>query len=187
MNRIVYIDRDGTLNEEVNYLYRKEDLRFTKKAEMAIRALNDHGFLVVVVTNQAGVARGYYTEEDVQALHRYINECLKESGAHIDDFYYCPHHPQHGVGIYQTECSCRKPETGMLELAGKKYDIDKRHSYMIGDNKGDILAGRRFGVTTVLVETGYGQQVRGELEGICDYYAADLYAAVQWIIKGEQL
>ena len=114
MDRVVFLDRDGTINEEVEYLYRPEDLRFLPGVPEAIKRLNGAGFKVVVITNQAGVARGYYTEADVERLHSYMNRLLEEKGAHIDGFYYCPHHPEHGIGEYKKDCECRKPKTGMF-------------------------------------------------------------------------
>lgn len=101
MEKIVFLDRDGTINEEVNYLHRTEDLKFLPGVPEALRLLKEAGFKLVVVTNQAGVARGYYTCADVEHLHAYMNEELKKYGAEIDAFYYCPHHPVHGIGIYK--------------------------------------------------------------------------------------
>ena len=117
MDRVIFLDRDGTINEEVEYLHRPEDLRLLPGVGEAIRRLREHGFAVVVVTNQAGVARGYYEEEDVIVLHDFMNEQLKEQGACIDHFFYCPHHPVHGIGNYGVACHCRTPETGMLLMA----------------------------------------------------------------------
>lgn len=118
---VIFLDRDGTLNEEVNYLHRPEDLRIIPGTEQALRRLKEAGFLLVTVTNQAGVGRGYYPEADVSAFHRYFNGILEKEGAAIDVFYYCPHHPEHGIGAYRKACHCRKPETGMFEQA--EYDL----------------------------------------------------------------
>lgn len=186
MKKTVFLDRDGTINQEVNYLYRPQDFRFIPGAPEAIGLLNRHGFQLIVVTNQAGVARGYYTEEDVKRLHCYMNEELEAYGAHIDGFYYCPHHPEHGIGSYKKLCSCRKPEVGMFEKAHQDFCVDKAHSYMVGDNKGDILAGKQFGIASILVGTGYGGQFKLPLKGIYDHYTADLKEAADWIVKGER-
>ena len=148
--------------------------------------LNKHDYLVIVVSNQAGVARGYYGEDDVRRLHRYINEELEQYGAHIDAFYYCPHHPEAGIGKYRIRCHCRKPETGMLEQACGDFPIDVAASWMIGDNCGDILAGNRFGLKTILVETGYGQKLIEEGFDSNDYTAGDLFIAVNMILKMDQ-
>lgn len=189
MEKIVFLDRDGTLNEEVHYLHRPEDLRLLPGVPAALRRLKEAGFKLVVVTNQAGVARGYYTEEDVKILHRYMNQCLKEQGAEIDAFYYCPHHPEHGIGPYKVKCNCRKPGTGMFEMADRDFHVDREHSYMIGDKLLDVEAGKNFGLTSILVGTGYGKEIRRleQNEGtvpIYDYYAESLAQAADWITGG---
>lgn len=155
MNKAVFLDRDGTINIEKNYLYRVEDFEFVSGAPEAIKMLNDAGYLVIVVTNQAGIARGYYTEQDMHKLHRHIDQELKKYDAHIDAYYYCPHHPIHGIGKYKMECGCRKPNSGMLEVAIKEFDIDVSKSYMIGDKITDILAGRKNQIKGILVRTGH--------------------------------
>ena len=131
MEKVIFLDRDGTLNKEVNYLHRKEDLVLLPGVPKALKAFKEQGYKLVVITNQAGVARGYYTEDDVKELHRYMNELLEKAGAGIDAFYYCPHHPEHGIGPYKKECRCRKPGTGMFEAAAQRFEIDKPHSFMI--------------------------------------------------------
>lgn len=156
MERVIFLDRDGTLNREVNYLHRPEDLEFLPGVAEALRRFRDAGYRIVVVTNQAGVARGYYGEKDVELLHAYMNDILRRQGAGIDAFFYCPHHPEHGIGKYKKECRCRKPGTGMFEMAEKLFEIDKAHSWMIGDKLIDVQAGINYGVHTVLVGTGYG-------------------------------
>lgn len=189
--RVIFLDRDGTLNEEVHYLHRAEDLRLLPGVPEALRMLKEAGFALIVVTNQAGVARGYYTCRDVEALHAYMNRRLRENGgAEIDAFYYCPHHPVHGIGIYKTACRCRKPGIGMFEAAEKTFAVDKTHSYMIGDKELDIQAGHNYGVSSVLVGTGYGAELKRETEEkgrapFYDYYADDLKSAAQYIIKKE--
>lgn len=191
MEKAVFLDRDGTLNEEVNYLYKKEDLRLLPGVEKALKMLRDAGFTLIVVTNQAGVARGYYTEEDVKNLHQYMNGLLKKEGAGIDEFYYCPHHPVHGIGAYKKECRCRKPGTGMFEAACRDQQIDRTHSYMIGDKRLDTQAGKNFGLTSVLVGTGYGAELHKKaLEAgekvEYDYYGETLLEAARWIIENEK-
>lgn len=197
--KVVFLDRDGTMNTEVHYLYRPEDLVLIPGTAEAVKQLNDAGFTVIVVTNQAGVARGYFTEDDVRTLHRYMNGVLGRHGAHVDAFYYCPHHPEHGVGVYKKECKCRKPGTGMFEAAEKELDmpIDRAHSWMIGDKLIDTEAGHNFGIRSILVGTGYGEKIRNEQEeagkltpdGACadnsyDYYADNLQAAVRVVLTG---
>lgn len=164
MEKVIFLDRDGTLNEEVNYLHRKEDLKILDGVPEALRMLKEHGYKLVVVTNQAGVARGYYAEADVEELHRYMNGLLKPLGAEIDAFYYCPHHPEHGIGKYKAVCRCRKPETGMFEMAEQEFEVDKAASWMIGDKLIDVQAGKNYGVKTVLVGTGYGAEIHAGLK-----------------------
>ena len=154
MERIVFLDRDGTLNEEVHYLHRREDLKLIPGVPQALRLLKQAGYRLVVVTNQAGVARGYYKESDVEALHRYMNRVLEREGAAVDAYYYCPHHPEHGLGKYKTQCRCRKPGTGMFEMAEKDFEVDKAHSFMVGDKLLDVEAGRNYGIASILVGTG---------------------------------
>lgn len=191
MDKVIFLDRDGTINEEVNYLHKPEDLQILPGVPEAIRRLRDGGFKIVVVTNQAGVARGYYSCRDVDALHEYLNQQLKKSGAWIDRFYYCPHHPVHGIGEYKRACHCRKPETGMFEQAGQEYDVDKEHSYMIGDKLLDVEAGNRYGVHGILVGTGYGRQIHQEQlekqeDVIYDVYQETLMDAARYIMEREK-
>lgn len=189
MERVIFLDRDGTINEEVNYLYRPEDLRLLPDTAAAIRLLKEHGFKIVVVSNQAGVARGYYSEADVDALHGYMNGLLRKEGAEIDYFFYCPHHPEHGIGAYRMQCHCRKPETGLFERAEQYCKVDKEHSWMIGDKLIDIAAGCNYGVHTALVGTGYGTQVHREQmekgEQPYDIFAETLMDAARAIVGRE--
>ena len=152
------------------------------KAPEAIAMLNKCGYQVIVVSNQAGVARGYYTEDDVKKLHKYINLRLKEYNAHIDAFYYCPHHPEAGIGKYKKNCHCRKPETGLFEMACNDFPIDVENSWMIGDNISDIKAGIRFNLKTILVRTGYGLNLEKQGFAMYQYIADDLYDAASNII-----
>lgn len=191
MDKVIFLDRDGTINEEVHYLHRPEDMVLYPGVGEALGLLNRAGFKLVVVTNQAGVARGYYTEEDVKKLHEYMKRELEAQGAHIDHFFYCPHHPEAGIGDYRRECSCRKPAPGMLQAAEAYYEVDKAHSYMIGDKLADVEAGNNYGIPSVLVGTGYGAAIHGELTekgGRLPYdcYAESLAEAVDWIMEREQ-
>lgn len=190
MDKIVFLDRDGTINQEVEYLHKPSDLVILPGVPAALRRLKEQGFQLVVVTNQAGVARGYYSEADVVRLHEYMNKLLSREGAEIDHFYYCPHHPVHGIGAYKQSCHCRKPDTGMFEMAESCYQVDKSHSYMIGDKLLDTEAGQRYGVSSVLVGTGYGKELYSglteeEKQKAFDAYADDLNVAAEWILKRE--
>lgn len=157
MNKAVILDRDGTINEEKNYLYKIEDFDFTYKAKEAIKQLRDNGYIIIVITNQAGIARGYYNEKQLENLHEWINKELEKYETKIDEFLYCPHHPTAGKGDYRIECNCRKPNTYLYEYAIKKYDIDISKSYVIGDKITDLIPGNKLGMKTILVETGYGK------------------------------
>lgn len=185
MEKVIFIDRDGTINKEVGYLHKIEDCEFIPGAVEAIRLLNENQFKVVVVTNQAGVARGYYSEADVQKLHNYMNTQLNRMNANIDLFCYCPFHPEGIIEKYKKNSVDRKPDIGMLNTAAKQYDIDKLHSWMIGDSITDIQAGKRFGIRTILVATGYGQSVYENGNCLVDFYERDIYCAVRRILEQE--
>ena len=190
MEKVIFLDRDGTINREVNYLHKPEDLEFLPGVIEALRRLKQAGYKLVVITNQAGVARGYYDCEDVEALHVFMNQKLKPVGAEVDAFYFCPHHPVHGVGQYKAECSCRKPGTGMFEMAEREFPVDKSRSYMIGDKLIDVEAGKRYGVAGILVGTGYGAAERAAIiekkeMPLYDFYAETLMDAAGYIIEGE--
>jgi len=169
MIRAVFLDRDGTINIEKEYLYQIENFEFIPGVPEAIHRLNQAGFFVVVVTNQSGVARGYYTEEDVEILHRHITRELEKSDARVDAWLYCPHHPD-GRGSYALPCSCRKPLPGMLSEAARRYTLDLQHSVMIGDKHADIAAGQAVGCHTILVRTGYGaeEEMVSSASEVCD-------------------
>lgn len=150
----VFFDRDGVLNKDIGYLYKIEDFVWIEGAVEAIKACNQAGYLVFVITNQSGVARGYYTEADVQRLHAWMNEDLDRYGAHIDEFFYCPHHPSGCVDKYKKACECRKPGTKLLELACEKYVVDKPASFLIGDKMTDIECARRAGIKGIRFLSG---------------------------------
>lgn len=178
----VFLDRDGTINEEKEYLYHAEDFTFIPGAVEAIKALKKAGFLVIVVTNQSGVARGYYTERDVDVLHEHIQEELARYATRIDAFYICPHHPTEGLGNYRKSCGCRKGAPGMLLQAAADYQIDLSKSYIVGDKLADVEAGERAGCSSILVLTGYGSiECKRLAEGkarVC----ADLHDAARLIL-----
>ncbi len=153
----LFLDRDGVLIEEVEYLARPEQVRLSAGAAAAIRKVNDAGWRVVVVSNQSGVARGLFPESVLPEVHRVIADgLLVEAGASVDRFYYCPHHPTEGQGRYRVECDCRKPKPGMLRKAAAELGIDLARSWMVGDRLTDLQAGAAAGCRTILVRTGYG-------------------------------
>ena len=188
-NRAVFLDRDGTLNEEMGYVNHIDRFILLPRVGEAIRLLNQNQFKVVVITNQSGVARGLFPESLIDRVHEKLKECLKRCDAHLDAVYYCPHHPEVGSPPYRQVCRCRKPNTGLVEEAVKALQIDLTQSYMVGDRGVDIEFARRVGAKGILVLTGYG---RGEWEYGKDRWqqppdcvAQDLYDAVQWILLQE--
>jgi D-glycero-D-manno-heptose 1,7-bisphosphate phosphatase len=178
--RAVFLDRDGTINVEKDYLHRPEEFEFIPGAPEAIAMLKDAGYLVVVVTNQSGVARGYYGEADVERIHHHMDELLAAYGTSVDGYYFCPHHPEKGLGAYLTDCDCRKPLPGMLLMAAAELAIDLAASWMIGDKLADMEAGRGAGCATALVLTGYGVEQAALLPEDVPVYA-DLLAAARAI------
>lgn len=179
----VFLDRDGTINVEKNYLHRIEDFEFIPGAPEAIRQLNRAGYLVLVVTNQSGVARGYFSLAEVDALHRHMVQCLTECGARIDGFYVCPHHPTVGRGEWRQACSCRKGQPGLLLQAAAEHGIDLARSYMVGDKAADLEAGQQAGCSSLLVLTGYGQKTALTLAAKDLKKFADLQAAADYICR----
>lgn len=179
-SKAIFLDRDGTINKEVNYLYKPSDFFFIPGVEEAIKIFHDLGYFVIVITNQSGVARGYYTEEDILALHNYMeeelnqtaikdlefnnestNEYAKRNGYYVDAYYYCPHHPNGIIERYAINCNCRKPNTGMIDKAiydfkKKGIHIDISKSYIVGDKESDVLTGKKASFyKTILVRSGH--------------------------------
>ena len=144
--KAVFFDRDGTLNVDIHYLHRPQDFIWTEDAQEAIRYCNDKGYLVIVVTNQSGVARGYYSEADIHFLHDWMNKELVKEGAHLDALYYCPHHKAGRVPAYAMDCDCRKPHPKMVNDACADYNIDKARSFFVGDTDGDMQCAKNAGV-----------------------------------------
>ncbi len=155
--RAVFLDRDGVLNREISYLHRVEDLEWIAGARKAVRKLNEAGLLVLVLTNQAGIAHGFFDEQAVERLHQQMQEMLAAERAHVDQYYYCPYHPHATVESYRKDSPWRKPGTGMIDQAVDDWNVDPSRSFLVGDKNTDIEAGLAAGVTTILVETGYGQ------------------------------
>lgn len=181
-----FLDRDGTLIEEVGYVNHLERVLLFPWSAEAIRKLNEASVPVIVVTNQSGVARGYFTEELVRQTHEKIARQLAEQNARVDAFYYCPHHPNAPIEAYRHDCRCRKPETGMLERGAKEFGIDLGHAYVVGDTYRDMQLGFNAGARTILLLTGYG---RGEYESRSvqwprypDLIAENLLVAVEKIL-----
>jgi len=182
--RAVFFDRDGTINEEVGYLSRLEDLKIFDNAAEAIRKIKGQGFLAIIITNQSGVARGFFDEQFIVTVHEKINEYLEERGTRLDALYYCPHHPKFGNEKYRKACPCRKPEPGLLLKAAEDFNIDLQKSYVVGDMPRDMDIARRVGAKGVMVRTGYGKYVT--IMGKADFIAADLREAADWIIQDQK-
>lgn len=178
MRRAAFIDRDGTINEDTDYLADPADVRLLPGAGEAIRLLNRADVLAVVITNQSGVARGLFTEETLANIHDRLRALLEAEGARLDDILYCPHLPEGAVDRYAVACRFRKPEPGMILAAAERHTIDLARSVMIGDTARDVEAGRRAGCRTVLVPNDRATEVTGRP----DHVAGSLLAAVRWFL-----
>ena len=183
-NIAVFLDRDGTVNEEVDFLSSPENLRLIPRAAEAIAGANRLGLRVFILTNQSGIARGLFTEEDLRKVNESLIEQLRSGGATIDRIYYCPHHPTVGNDAYRRECDCRKPGTGMMRKAIDEYGIDVSRSFVIGDRTVDVGMAKNAGAGAILVLTGYGKNELRlcERDGIeLDYVAEDIFDAMQFV------
>jgi D-glycero-D-manno-heptose 1,7-bisphosphate phosphatase len=184
----VFIDRDGTLTEEVGYVNHPSRLRLLPRSAEAIRRLNRAGVAAVVVTNQAGLARGYFTERVLEAVSADLVAQLQRAGARLDGIYVCPHHPTEGAPPYRTLCDCRKPKPGLLLRAADELNLDLTRSVMVGDKASDLAVAPKVGTRSVLVLTGYGrgewEYRRDHLEVAPDHVAQDLLDAVDWVLQG---
>ena len=200
MNRTVFLDRDGTIARDVHYCHRPEDFEILPTVPEAIKLLNENGFKVVVITNQSGIARGYFTEGTLAQIHQKMQDELAKYGARVDAIYYCPHHPDDG-------CQCRKPKTALFLKAAEEHNIDLKNSYMVGDQQMDIDAGKALGCKTALVTTGpqppisspqspvpslqspvpspQSADLNPELQ-MPDYTARNLLEAARWIVHNRQ-
>lgn len=180
--RAVFLDRDGTIVREVDLLTDIKQLRLLPHAAEALRAMVNAGYVLFLVTNQAVVARGLATEREVERVNVVLSDRLEKKGVHIEEIYYCPHHPNANLKRYRVACSCRKPNIGMVTRAVKEHGIDLKHSFFIGDATSDILTGRNAGMKTILVKTGYAGK-DGKHQAKPDFIAKDLKEAVRIIKK----
>ena len=159
MNKAVFLDRDGIINEDGHYVHRIEEFHFVDGIFDFCRAAKEKGYLLIVFTNQSGIARGYYSEDDFLFLTKWMCDRFAEQGAPIDHVYYCPYHPEKGIGKYKKDSYDRKPNPGMIFKARDAYDIDLQNSVVLGDKDSDVEAGRNAGVGTLLLMPGeYGHQ-----------------------------
>ena len=187
MRRAVFLDRDGTINEERGYMRCISQFMLLPGAAKAISLLNENDYLAVITSNQSGVARGYFPIELVSEVHEVMKQQLNRYHAFIDRIYFCPHHSEGIVPEYTMECECRKPSTGLIKKAQSELDIDMEKSYVIGDRWLDIALAQNANMPGILVLTGYGSE---DLEYIKDHkdiqpahVAKDLLDAVKWILK----
>ncbi len=180
----VFLDRDGTIIEDVGYLESREQIAWFPWSVDAIRALNRASLPVVVITNQSGVARGRFTEADVDDTHRALDATLAAGHATIDAYYYCPHHPEGAVAEYARACDCRKPGRGLVDRAVRDLALDPARSFVVGDRWLDVGMARAIGGRGILVRTGVGaEQEREPPDGLtADAVVDNLVAAVSWIL-----
>jgi D-glycero-D-manno-heptose 1,7-bisphosphate phosphatase len=183
VNRGVMLDRDGTLIEEVGYLDRLDRIQLFPYSVDAVRLLNRAGYKVIVVTNQAGVARGYFDEPFVEETHRALTAMVGKGGASVDGFYYCPHHPDGEVDAYRASCDCRKPQPGMIRRAAVDHELDLSRSFIVGDRAHDVEAGTAVGARGILVRTGYGYRHEAAAREHGALIADNLMQAVSWILR----
>lgn len=187
MRPAVFLDRDGTINEQMGYINHISRFTMLPRAAAAIRMINEQGVPVVVISNQSGLARGYFPEILLGKVHVKMTEELAKAGAHVDGIYFCPHHPEAKEERFRLTCDCRKPKPGLFLQAAAELNLDLANSYMVGDRWSDLKAAAAVQAKGILVLTGYG---RGDYDYIGPgqeiqptYVAEDLYAAAQWIMQ----
>jgi D-glycero-D-manno-heptose 1,7-bisphosphate phosphatase len=171
MAKAIFIDRDGTLIEEVGYLKMLEDLRFTPRSVNALELFHQHGFINIVITNQSAIARGILSPKELNKIHQKMKLLAKEEGGIIDDIFYCPHFAEGRVTPYNVECECRKPKPGMILQAAQKHHLDLQECIVVGDKVSDMQLAEQAGIRGVLVLTGYGKEAQKELQDKFECYA----------------
>ena len=189
MNKAIFLDRDGTINVEKNYLFRKEDFEFLPGVIDALKKLQEAGYILIIITNQSGIARGYYTEKDFEILNRWMLSELKNRGVIIAKVYYCPHLPDAEVAEYRRDCECRKPKLGMYMQAVRDYDIDFWQSYAVGDKIRDCAICEKTNCKGYLIGTNEKPEIieqvkEGQYERIA--YAKDLAEAVDIFLSSKK-
>lgn len=182
MTKAVFLDRDGTINVEFDNLKSLSQLKLLPKSATAIKQLGEKNYLIIVITNQPVIARGWINEEELNKIHLELLKRLEEKGAGIDAIYYCPHHPNANLIKYRKKCHCRKPNTGLVEKAVKKYNISVKDSYFIGDTTSDMQTAKNAGLKSVLVKTGYGGKDK-KFNVKPDYIVNNLYEAANLICR----
>jgi D-glycero-D-manno-heptose 1,7-bisphosphate phosphatase len=183
----VFLDRDGTICEEVGYLSNEKDLSLIPGASRAIELINQAGWKVIIISNQSGIARGYMNSEEVDRVNQKLLEMLEAEGAQIDGVYYCPHHPQ-GNPPYNIQCDCRKPGAELLERAASDHHLALDKSIMVGDKYSDVETAIRLNIPGILLRTGFGEgeirKYEQQWEQAPDYIAGDLLEAIEWWFAG---
>jgi D-glycero-D-manno-heptose 1,7-bisphosphate phosphatase len=184
--RAIFFDRDGTLSEEVGYVNHLSRFRLLPSTVPAIRRVNEAGWRAILVTNQAGVARGYFDEWLIHDVHAKLQAELRDGGAHLDAVYFCAHHPTLGQPPYRLDCECRKPKPGMLLRGAREFGLDLTHCFVVGDRYSDVKLAHRVGAKGVFVLTGYGlgeyEYQRNQWDRAPDHVAENALAAVEWIL-----
>jgi D-glycero-D-manno-heptose 1,7-bisphosphate phosphatase len=178
-SRAVFLDRDGTIMEDANYVGKVDQVVLIPDAVQSLKRLQDAGYKLFVITNQSGVGRGYFTREAVESIHAHLNEHFQQAGVRLDRYYVCPHHPQ-------DNCDCRKPKPKFLLDAAREYGLDLAHCFMMGDRVSDIQAGINAGTRSILVLTGVGRETLAKQEVKPDYVANDISDATAWILDQQQ-
>ncbi|SNZ02845.1 D-glycero-D-manno-heptose 1,7-bisphosphate phosphatase [Persephonella hydrogeniphila] len=183
-NKAVFLDRDGVINEDYGFVHRIEDFFIYPEVFPALKKLQEAGFKLLIVTNQSGIAVGYYTEEDFKKVTDYMLSVFKKEGIKIDKVYYCPHHPEGVVPEYTIKCDCRKPESGMIRQGIKEFNIDPSKSFLIGDKENDIKAAHKEGIKAALVKTGQGLKYVDNTEA--DFVGENILDVVENFILKEK-
>jgi D,D-heptose 1,7-bisphosphate phosphatase len=181
MNKAIFLDRDGTINKDSGYTFKIEDLVFLPNVISGLKELSKLNYKLIIITNQSGIGRGYYAEEDYDQFRDEMHKRLKNSRVDIDAEYFCPHHPTEGLGKYKIHCNCRKPKSGMLEKAAEDFNLDLGKCWFIGDRTNDIKCGNKTGCKTIQVLTGYEKIKIIE----ADYMVKDLLESAKIIINDE--
>jgi len=182
-NAAVFLDKDGTLLRDVPYNVNPSAMELAEGAAEGVRLLTDAGYPLIVVTNQSGVARGYFGEEALGPVEDRLRELLADAGGRLAGFYYCPHHPEGATGLYAAACRCRKPEPGLILRAGEEHRVDLNRSWLVGDILNDVEAGRRAGTRTILLDNGNETEWELTPQRQPDYRAADLAEAAQIVLS----
>jgi len=190
LQRAVFLDRDGTLIKERDFISSTRQVKFIKGITTPLKQLRQAGYKLVIITNQSGVARGIFSETTLRRINQYIRDKLRKDGIIISRIYYCPHHPDGIIAKYRRKCDCRKPAPGMLHRARRELGVNLKKSWVIGDDRRDIICGKKVGAKTILVLTGKGRKTRRTLKPdehrMIDFIAPDINAASEWILTKEQ-